>query len=76
MPQLVNLVLCWTGAEQYGYDAAYGHGFDTGLSSRSTGHSGSGINLALMQFSCHHTSIFGIGTSLFPRLLHIRIAVL
>jgi hypothetical protein len=26
MPQLVNLVLCWTGAEQYGYDAAHGHG--------------------------------------------------
>ena len=28
----------------------------TGLSSRSTGHSGSGTNSARMQFSCHHSS--------------------
>jgi hypothetical protein len=51
----------------------------TGLSSRSTGLSGLGTNSARMQFSCHfthHTSISGISTSLFPRLSHIRIAVL
>ncbi len=45
---------------------------DTGSSSRSTGHSGSGTNSACMQFSCHYTSYldFRHQRISFPHLSH------
>jgi len=48
---------------------------DTGSSSRSTGHSGSGTNPTCMQFPSHYTSYLdlGVSTSLLPYLSHIRI---